>query len=106
MHVHVILGQFLFISVIDKYILCIYSIYISTVIWLKNIRIEVRTRERNHIGRPHGHAVGPGCDASIDLETLEVLESSGYAKSDLRKILEVIEDFKEELAAKWKEYHG
>jgi Domain of unknown function (DUF4160) len=78
----------------------------GTVVWLKNIRIEVRSREKNHTGRPHCHAVGPGSDASIDLVTFEVLESSGYAKSDVKEIIEKIKEHHEILMEKWREYHG
>jgi hypothetical protein len=78
----------------------------GTVVWLKNIRIEIRTREKNHTGRPHCHAVVRECDASIDLVTFEVLESTGYAKSDIKEIVEKIKVNHDALMAKWKEYHG
>jgi hypothetical protein len=78
----------------------------STVVWLKNIRIEIRSREKNHIGRPHCHAVGRGGDASIDLVSLEVLESQGFSRSDIKQILSKINEYREELMAKWEEYHG
>jgi len=78
----------------------------GTVVWLKNIRIEVRTREKNHTGRPHCHAVVRDCDASIDLVTFDVLESRGYAKSDLKEIVAIIREYHDELMERWKEYHG
>ncbi len=78
----------------------------GTVVWLKNIRIEVRGRERNHIGRPHCHAVVGDCSASIDLLSLEVLETEGYSRGDLKNISKVIVEHREALLAKWEEYHG
>jgi hypothetical protein len=78
----------------------------GTVVWLKNIRIEIRSRERNHIGRPHCHAVVRDCDASIDLVTLEVLESTGFSRSDVKQIISKVSEHLEELMAKWEEYHG
>ena len=73
-----------------------YIIYMGTVVWLKNIRIEVRTRERNHIGRPHCHAVGRGGDASIDLITLRLLECNGFSKRDIDQILSKIREYRQE----------
>ena len=78
----------------------------GTVVWLKNIRIEVRTREKNHIGRPHCHAVGRGGDASIDLASLQVLETNGFSSGDIEQILAKIREYQTELVAKWEEYHG
>ena len=76
------------------------------MIWLKNIRFEVRTRERNHIGRPHCHVVVRDCDASIDLISFEVLESNGYTKKEVDEIVKTVKKFSNELIAKWEEYHG
>ena len=78
----------------------------GTVVWLKSIRIEVRTREKNHIGRPHCHAVTHDCDASIDLLTFEVLESNGYTKSEVKEIIAKVQEYRDVLVAKWEEYHG
>jgi hypothetical protein len=78
----------------------------GTVIWLKNGRVEVRSRERNHIGRPHCHAVVRECEASIDLVTFEVLESTGFAKSDIKEIIAIIKENHEELMAEWRRCHG
>ena len=78
----------------------------STVVWLKNIRIEVRTREKNHTGRPHCHAVVGECDVSIDLITFEVLGSTGYARNDIKEIIEKIKEYHDALMVKWREYHG
>ncbi len=78
----------------------------STVVWLKNIRIEVRSRERNHIGRPHCHAVLQDASLSVDLVSFEVLECSGFAKSDVKQIIEKMTQHREELMSKWEEYHG
>lgn len=80
----------------------------GTVVWLKNIRIEVRTREKHHAGRPHCHAVlaEHECEASIDLATFEVLESTGYARSDIKSIIETVKKHHDLLMAKWREYHG
>jgi hypothetical protein len=78
----------------------------GTVVWLKTIQIEIRTRERNHIGRPHCHAFTADKEASIDLNPVQVLESTGFSRSDLKQILEKVQEYKEELLIKWEEYHG
>ena len=78
----------------------------GTVIWFKNIRFEIRSRERNHIGRPHCHAVGKDSEASVDLITFEVLEAIGFHQKDLNQIVEKVKEFNDELIAKWEEYHG
>ena len=78
----------------------------GTVVWLKNIRIEIRSRERNHIGRPHCHAVVRDCEASIDLISLEVLETTGFSRGDIKQIVSKIREYQDELMEKWEEYHG
>ena len=78
----------------------------STVVWLKNIRIEVRSKEAKHQGRPHCHAVFGDFAVSIDLLSFEVLESTGFTKKDVARILEKVKEYQEQLLAKWREYHG
>ena len=78
----------------------------GTVLQFKTIRIEIRSRERGHIGRPHCHAVGPECNASIDLVTFDVLEATGFTRGDLKQIIAKVKEYQEELMAKWEEYHG
>jgi hypothetical protein len=77
----------------------------GTIVWLKTIRIEIRSREGGHIGRPHCHAVASGKNASIDLLSFEVLEVSGFSRSDVKEIVTKIKEYQEELLAKWEEYH-
>jgi hypothetical protein len=82
----------------------------STVIWFKNIRIEIRTKEKSHSGRPHCHAIrgeGKGRDElSIDLEALTLMAGHGFSKNDVTQIIKNIKEHREELIAKWREYHG
>jgi len=68
--------------------------------------LNIRTREKGHLGRPHAHAEAPGAEASIDLYTFEVLESTGFNAPTLNRLCKLVERYSEELRAKWSEIHG
>jgi hypothetical protein len=55
----------------------------STVLWFKSVRFVIRPKEKNHLHRPHFHAVKDDCDVSIDLMTFEVLGVEGFSEKDV-----------------------
>jgi hypothetical protein len=71
----------------------------------KAVYIEIRLKEKGH-NTPHVHLVGPGIEASIAIDTLDVLANSGFTDRDLRKIKEFLKDRKSELKEAWDEYHS
>jgi hypothetical protein len=72
----------------------------------KSLRIEVRTKEKGHLGRPHCHVVGPGVEASIDLNTCEVLASKGFSVKALREVVQFVKERREQLLETWNDYHA
>ena len=39
------------------------------------------------------------------LETFDILTNKGFSRNDMRKILEAVRHDRDELMAKWEEYH-
>lgn len=77
-----------------------------TIETIDGLKLVINTREQGHLGRPHCHAKKAGAEASIDLETFEVLESNGFSQPALNTIVRLVAQRQEHLLAKWKEYHG
>lgn len=77
----------------------------STILYFKGVRVEVRARERNH-RRPHAHAVGHGCAMSFDINTFEVMAVRGFDRTDVKEIVELAKEYREELRKAWRIYHG
>ena len=57
-------------------------------------------------GSPHCHAVGSGCKAKIYLSDFEVVQLVGFSKKDIKQIVELVKDHRQQLLDKWEEYHG
>lgn len=88
------------------HILYIYNVFMSpTIFRTQNLRIEIRIREKGHLGRPHCHVIGPDAEASIDLVTFEVLESHGFRNKALREIQMYIAQKSDHLMEAWNEFH-
>jgi hypothetical protein len=69
---------------------------------LSNSRVYVHARGEHP--PPHFHLVGPGWDASVDIETLVVVK--GWApRSDLAEAIGWAADNRKLLFAKWSEYN-
>ena len=69
---------------------------------LANYRITLREKDHNP---PHVHLMGPGFEAAVNLETVEVIDGSAPVKV-LRHALKWINDNKEELKQQWQTLHG
>jgi Domain of unknown function (DUF4160) len=75
----------------------------GTIIWYKNVRIMIHSDD--HLP-PHVHAVGPGAEAKIEIETQKVIWAYGYQNKTLIRITEEIRNRQEELLEAWHEIHG
>lgn len=71
----------------------------------RNLRIEIRVREKGHLGRPHCHVIGPGAEAVVDLVTGEVIESFAFRNKALKEIERELRPRLEQLMEVWNEYH-
>lgn len=69
------------------------------------LRFEIRTKEKNHLGRPHVHVIGPGAQASFDLTTGQCLASTGFRKKDLNRIAKHVAENLADLKECWNDYH-
>jgi hypothetical protein len=49
---------------------------------------------------------GPAAEAKIYLNNFEIERSRGFTERDLKIIVALVEDYNDELLAKWEEYHG
>lgn len=83
-----------------------YVKHMGTVVYQNGFRLIINPKERSHKHMPHCHVVGGGCEARVHLLTLDVLTNSGFSRNDMRKILEAIQFYRDELMATWEEYHG
>ncbi len=54
----------------------------------------------------HVHIENGDGKAKINVATLEVVENHGVKPKDMKKALEIIKLYNEEIIAKWEEYHG
>jgi len=66
--------------------------------------VHIRVNPRDH-NPPHVHVVGNGGKARFNLKTMEWMESSGFTRSDLKAIQEVIERRIEECWDEWRRCH-
>jgi hypothetical protein len=53
---------------------------------------------------PHIHAAGHGGVAKVWLEPIKVAEHQGFKASDLKRILEVVSEYKDEFMEAWHEF--
>lgn len=53
---------------------------------------------------PHIHAVGHGGKAKVWLEPVEMAEHQGFKVSDLRRIIEVANEHRDEFVEAWHEF--
>ena len=72
----------------------------STVVYQDGFNILIRTRETSHKHMPHCHVIGQGFEARVHLESFEVLTNSGFSRNDMRKIIDAVRFYKDELLDK------
>lgn len=53
---------------------------------------------------PHIHATGHGGSAKVWLESQEFADQQGFKSSDLKRILEVVNDHRTEILEAWNEF--
>ncbi len=53
---------------------------------------------------PHVHASGHGGKAKVWLDPIEIAEQQGFKTSDLRRILEVVSEHRNEILEAWNEF--
>lgn len=65
-----------------------------------NLRIVIYPKDH---APPHVHVIGPGCEAKLEIQTLDVRSSFGFSDKDLSKIQDYLSSRKTELMEKWNE---
>ena len=84
-------------------ILWAYNICMTTVLITKGIKFKINQNDHNP---PHVHVEGYGCTVRVNLKTLEQMDDTEFSLADVRRIIEVINLYQDELMQKWNEYHG
>ena len=75
---------------------------VPVVLKSKGFRFFFYSNEHKPI---HIHVEGRGAKAKIIVETLEIISAKNFSRSDLRHILGVIENHRDEIIDYWNEYH-
>jgi uncharacterized protein (DUF885 family) len=74
----------------------------GTIFQFRNTRIVIRTRDHNP---PHVHVFHGDCSAKIEIETQIVVESIGFSRSDMRRIVAFLKEREDLLLEAWNEIH-
>lgn len=69
---------------------------------LRNIKIVIHHDDH---GNPHVHAIGPGCEAKIYLNTFGVPSSKGFSEKALRALIRFIKQRNTEFLEAWREIY-
>ncbi len=72
-----------------------------TVIYIGSVKIRIYPKDHQP---PHVHAVGPGCEAKFEIESLRCTFSRGFSESDLRRIQDHLVFHQNYLREVWNEY--
>jgi hypothetical protein len=78
------------------------ALFVPVVLKSKGFRFFFYAGDHSPI---HLHIEGKGAKAKIAVETLDVLSAKNLSRADLRHILSVIAEHKNEIIAIWNEYH-
>ncbi len=54
----------------------------------------------------HVHIENGDGKAKINVETIEVVENQGIKPKDIKKALQLVKMYQEEIITKWNQYHG
>lgn len=73
-----------------------------TIFRLGNIRVVIHTREHKPA---HVHVISPNAEAKIEIDSWNILESYGFSQQTLKKIIEFLENHKNDLLEAWKDIH-
>ena len=68
----------------------------------KNIKLVIRTNDH---GPAHVHAIGPGAEAKIEIESGECFYARGFNQRDISRIEEAVLERKAKLMEVWNEFH-
>ena len=75
----------------------------STVFVSRGIKFKINQKVHNP---PHVHVEGFGCTVRVNLLTLEQIDDTDFSLADVRRIIEIVHNYQNELMMKWNEYHG
>jgi hypothetical protein len=77
-----------------------------TIVDFGNGALKLRIHARDH-DPPHVHAESGGATVRIDLLTLEPLdERTDFSRAAVRRITELVKEYRDELMEAWNELHG
>ena len=79
-----------------------YTIYMPTVAEYQGLKLKIHAKDHNP---PHVHVEKKGYEARIELNNLEILSVNGFSQNDMKKIIKLVSQYKEELMEAWNEYH-
>jgi len=79
-----------------------YNVFMPVIIRFKNLKFCIYKDDH---GNAHVHVLGPGAEAKIYLDNLEVASSYGFSKKALGRIVKEVEANKELLTSHWEEWH-
>lgn len=75
-----------------------------TILFIFGFRFIIYTRDHNP---PHIHAIKNTGAAKIEIyPNICLKENKGLSPKELKTVMSVVEEYKEEFLAKWIEYHG
>jgi len=75
----------------------------GTVVRALGCRFQINSHDH---GDPHCHVVGHGSEMKVDLTSLEILGDTGFSERDAKRLICIVRQYRAELLANWKEYHG
>ena len=75
----------------------------STVFESRGIKFKINPKDHNP---PHTHVEGYGCTVRVNLLTLEQMDDTDFSLADVRRIIDIVQLYQNELMMKWNEYHG
>ena len=77
-----------------------------TIVNFGNGALKFKVHARDH-DPPHVHAEGDGATVRIDLSTLEPLDDrTDFSRVAVRRIIELVKEYRDELMEAWNELHG
>jgi hypothetical protein len=79
-----------------------YSICMPTVLEYRGIKFKIHAKDHNP---PHIHIEGRGGEMRVNLNTAEIMSSSGFSPSDERTIIALLWTYREQFMETWNELH-
>lgn len=69
---------------------------------IKNIKFYIYFNDH---GKPHVHVITPIGELKVDIETLDLIGEGQFREKDLRFILKIVEENREDFLEAWSEYN-